>query len=54
MRALGRPIPARRTIPAYGLLVAVAAIAPGAFASGSAACPVAHTAKTVHIQSTAG
>jgi hypothetical protein len=50
MRALGRPILARRTIPAYGLLGALAVFAPGAFASGSAAGPAARTARTVHIQ----
>jgi hypothetical protein len=50
MRVLGRSIPARRTIPIYGLLLA-AAIAPGAFASGgSTARPVARAAKTVRIQ----
>lgn len=50
MTALGRPIRARRIIPVYGLLVAVAAIAAGAFAAGGAARPIAHMARTVHIQ----
>ena len=49
MRALDRPIPGRMSIPVCGLLVAVAAIAPGAPASG-AARPVAGTARIVHLQ----
>lgn len=50
MRALGRPILARRMIPACGLALAVAAVTLSASASGSAGRPVAHAARTVHIQ----
>lgn len=50
MRALGRPIPARRIVPACGLAIGIAAIALGASASDSVGRPVARTARTVHIQ----
>jgi hypothetical protein len=50
MRALGRPIPARRIIPVCGLAVTAAAVALGASASGSAGRSVAHTARVVRIQ----
>ncbi|HEX3391623.1 MAG TPA: hypothetical protein VHS55_03590 [Solirubrobacteraceae bacterium] len=50
MRALGKPIPARRTIPACGLVVTVAAVALGASAPGSAGRPVARTARIIRIQ----
>jgi len=50
MRASGRSIPARRTVPFCGLLVAAAAIVLGASASGSVRRPVAHAARIVRLQ----
>lgn len=50
MKALVRPIPARRTILVYGLVVATAAAAFGASALGSAGRPVAHEARTIRLQ----
>lgn len=50
MRALGRPILARGSIPFHGLLLGAAAVTLGASAAGSAGRPLARAAKTVHLQ----
>lgn len=49
MRASSRPIPARRTIPLCGLLLAVAVAALWLPAAGTAKRVQAHAAKTVYL-----
>jgi hypothetical protein len=52
MRAWGKPIPTCRTVSAYASLLAAASatIAFGASAAGSAARPLGHSARVVHLQ----
>jgi hypothetical protein len=50
MRALGRLIPARRTISFCGLVLAAVAVALAASASGSDGNTTAHSARIIHMQ----
>lgn len=50
MTAMGRPVPARRTISICGLLLAAAAAALAASAFGNDASTTARQARVVHLQ----